>query len=518
MVNSFLEKLLKYYNLTYEDIIKENEDDLSSLPKKEIFKYGNQIASYLKEAILSKKKILIYGDYDCDGIMSTSILYLTLKTDDYTPGYYIPSREYDGYGLTPKNVKKFHELGYNIIVCVDNGVKTHEAIDLANSLGMEVVIFDHHKVTEELPKAKFIMHPEVDNFGEYNISAGEVTFYFSLFYLGKINYYLLSLCALSILSDAMPLLSYNRTLVKEAIKIINEKRYEQIFVLLKGNEQEINEDDLSMTVIPKINAICRLLNDDTRFSIVKYFVTSDLKVLNRLSLWINQVNEKRRFLVNNLNLSLIENSNNCVFYENKENEGIGGLIANKLLNSYAKPSFVFSKNEVDSSILKGSARSLGNYDISSILEKNANLLEAYGGHKNAGGFTIKKSNLKDFKESIVESTKDLKIEIDEDFIEISTEDLTLKNYEIYHQFAPFGEGRKKPKIKISGLNVNEIKNFVYNKHILYRFNHEASICIFNFDPKILEGSFVDVYGYLNLNIFKGIKTVQLIVNDFEIVY
>ena len=182
MINLFLEKLLDFYNLDYKSLQEENEQNLEDLPKKEVFHEGKLIASYLKEAILSNKKILIYGDYDCDGIMSTSILMLTLSSSTYKPGYYIPSREFDGYGLTKENVDRFYKLGYEIIICVDNGITLNEVIDYANSLKMTIIILDHHKIGQSLPKAKYIMHPEIDNFGEYNISAGEVSFYFSLFY------------------------------------------------------------------------------------------------------------------------------------------------------------------------------------------------------------------------------------------------------------------------------------------------------------------------------------------------
>ena len=233
MINLFLEKLLEFYNLDYDTLIEENEKTLNDLPQKEIFKEGSKIASYIREAILSNKKILIYGDYDCDGIMSTSILMLALSTEEYKPGYYIPSREFDGYGLTKGNVDRFYKLDYHIIICVDNGITLNETIDYASSLGIEVIVLDHHKLGPIIPNAKYIMHPEFDHFGKYNISAGVVSFYFSLFYLNRFDDYLFSLCALSTLSDSMPLLSYNRLIVKEALNLINKNHYEEIFTLLE---------------------------------------------------------------------------------------------------------------------------------------------------------------------------------------------------------------------------------------------------------------------------------------------
>lgn len=518
MINLFLEKLLDFYNLDYKSLQEENEQNLEDLPNKEVFHEGKIIASYLKEAILSNKKILIYGDYDCDGIMSTSILMLTLSSSTYKPGYYIPSREFDGYGLTKENVDRFYKLGYEIIICVDNGITLNEVIDYANSLKMTIIILDHHKIGQSLPKAKYIMHPEIDNFGEYNISAGEVSFYFSLFYLNRFDEYLFTLCALSTLSDSMPLLSYNRVIVKEALKIINKNHYDAISLLLKDASGDIKEDDLQMQVIPKINAICRILNDNSRFNIVKFFISKDKNTLTKLAIWINSINDKRKELVNSINTDELDNSKNAIVYINKENEGIGGLIANKLLNKFNKVTFVLSKNELNNNIYKGSVRSKAGFNVVKFLENNSSLLLAYGGHENAGGFSIEKGKTNEFKNNIFKATKDVVFQNEKDYIEIDIKELNLNNYKIYEMFAPFGEGRIKPKFRINHLNVNEISNFIYNKHILYRLNQEASILIFNFDQEILNASFIDVIGYISLNTFKNVNSVQLIVDAFELTY
>ena len=515
MINLFLEKLLEFYNLDYDTLIEENEKTLNDLPQKEIFKEGSKIASYIREAILSNKKILIYGDYDCDGIMSTSI---------------IPSREFDGYGLTKGNVDRFYKLGYHIIICVDNGITLNETIDYASSLGIEVIVLDHHKLGPIIPNAKYIMHPECDHFGQYNISAGVVSFYFSLFYLGVVSFYfslfylnrfddyLFSLCALSTLSDSMPLLSYNRLIVKEALNLINKNHYEEIFTLLSNQNKEINEDDLNMQVVPKINAICRLLNDNSRFNIVKYFISKDRETILKLSSWINSINERRKELVNSVNLNEENNNSNALIYINKENEGIGGLIANKLLNRYNKVTFVLSKSESDKNIYKGSARSKKGFDIAKFMASNVDLFLAYGGHENACGFSILKDKYLDLKNVLEKETKDISFKEDKNYIEIALNELNLKNYDIYRQFAPFGEGHIKPRFKISRLNINDLKNFIYNKHILYRVNEETSILIFNFDREILEASFIDVFGYISLNTFRNIKSVQLIVDEYELIY
>ena len=518
MKNTFLDKLLEFYDLDYNDLVEENFQTIKDLPSKNIFKNGQKIASFLKEAILSNKKILIYGDYDCDGIMSTSIMMLALTSENYKPGYYIPSREFDGYGLTKNNIDRFHDLGYQIIVCVDNGITLVEEVNYAKSLGIEVVILDHHTVQNSLPNTSFIMHPEVDNFGKFNISAGVVSFYFSLIYLDRFDEYLFSLATLSILSDSMPLFSYNRTFVKEGIKVINKNKYPQIFKLFKKQINEITEEDLQMQVIPKINAVCRLLNDNKRFNVVKFFLTKSEEEITKLSNWLESINEIRKELVNNIDLNKIDNESNIVFYFNDENEGIGGLIANKLLEKYNKPIFVFSNNENDKTIYKGSVRSKKGYNVMDALTQNSVLLKAFGGHEFAGGFSIAKSDVNKFKENLTKNSENIVLSDEKKFIEVSVNDLSLENYKIYRMFAPFGEGRTKPHFKINHLNMNEIRNYIFNKHIIYRLNSEASILLFNYDPIILDASFIDIFGSFTLNEFNGLKSVQLIVEGYELIY
>ena len=152
------------------------------------------------------------------------------------------------------------------------------------------------------------------------------------------------------------------------------------------------------------------------------------------------------------------------------------------------------------------------------MASNADLFLAYGGHENAGGFSILKDKYLDLKNVLEKETKDISFKEDKNYIEIALNELNLKNYDIYRQFAPFGEGHIKPRFKISRLNINDLKNFIYNKHILYRVNEETSILIFNFDREILEASFIDVFGYISLNTFRNIKSVQLIVDEYKLIY
>lgn len=492
---------------------KRLHESFSEIPDFSVFKDSKNITDYLKKSIAQNKKILIYGDYDTDGIMSTSIVYLTLYKYGYKAGYYIPNREHDGYGLTIENIKRFKELGYDIIILVDNGISLNAEIDYLNSLGMECIILDHHSIMNELPKAKYIMHPDVDNYGEFNISAGVVSFYFSWVFLGEIDDYLLVLAGISTLSDIMPLVSYNRILVKETLRLLNQKRFNKIIDLI-GMKNEYNEDDLQIAVIPKINAICRLINDNRRLNIVKYFVQHKPDEDASLLRWIESVNKKRKELVQNSKNIEIDDSLNVILVENVYGEGINGLIANSLLAKYNKPVFVISRENENKNLFKGSARAFDGFNVVEALNKEKDLLVAYGGHEGAGGFTIDEKHLEEFKNDLNNYSKVQRMKKkDFKFIEINKDELTLENYDIYRSFGPFGEKNERANFKVSKLSFEDFRISNNGEHLIMRTNDSASIVYFNFDKKVINLNSFDVIGKLSINEFRGNKTVQLIVSE-----
>lgn len=325
--------------------------------------------------------------------MSTSIMYLTLKTNDFTPGFYIPFRETDGYGLTKNNIDKFYSLGYKVLILVDNGIKLNDEIDYANSLGMEVIVLDHHINDDKLPNAKYILHPTISGFSDINMSAGTVCFFFSVAYLGLVDEYLLSLGAISTISDLMPLHDKNRTLVSLGLNSINKNKYTNISLLINKKEGNINEKDISMLVAPKVNAIGRLVSDKTLFDIVRYFINfNNDKYIIEKAKWIEFINSERKQMVSNyIKENNIDNSkNSIVIVEDHMKEGLTGLLANKFMQEYKKPAVILVEESIHPGIYKGSLRSKNGFSINIILEDLKDILLTYGGHENAGGLSLKK--------------------------------------------------------------------------------------------------------------------------------
>ena len=522
-MTSFLERLLEYYSLTISDYYKLTQDIKSiNLPSYDTFKGIVKVKEYFLNTFDSHKKIIIYGDYDCDGIMSTAIMSILFKRYNVDFDYYIPLRNVDGYGLTKEKVDEFKSEGYQIILCVDNGISLVEVVDYANSLGLEVIIFDHHSADlNNLPKAKHILHPEVSNFGDpnTNISAGAVCFYFSWCLLGRIDEYLLSLAAISTISDMMPLRDYNRNLVRLGLNYINNNRYENIFKLVDGSF-EINEDSIALKIAPKVNSIGRLILDDTNKDVVKYFVDYENESNNEILLWINDTNNKRKKLVQNFKY---DDKASCdksgiLIYDSTIDEGICGLIANKLMAKYNKASLVLTDALGEEGIIKGSLRASDGFDVIEFYEKVKDILLNHGGHEHAGGLSLKYDNLDKFSEEFydfADSHPFIKKTFDET-IEIEEKEINAENYHTLISLSPFGQEFKEPTFKIKDFPIRLMKKSKDGKHLLFfDWKNNSSISYFNFNPMILENYTADLIGKLQINFYNGRTTYQFIVETFE---
>ena len=227
----------------------------------------------VKEVIAHKGKIVIYGDYDCDGVMGTSILVKMFEYLDVVVDYYLPNRYEDGYGLTIKHAEEYVKAGYELVITVDNGISCFEPIDLLKKAGTKVLILDHHQVQESVPNADAICHPTYSHFGEVASSGAFTAFMFSIALLGRTDKYLATLAAISLISDMMPLHEYNRDLLRAVFKTYIPGEFLAIDLL--ADHDAIDENVIGMKIAPRINSIGRLAEDSSINEIVKYFVTDN---------------------------------------------------------------------------------------------------------------------------------------------------------------------------------------------------------------------------------------------------
>lgn len=514
MKNLFL-RLLNYYSLDIEQYKALQCDSEKYLPNFLVFSNIEEIVLYFKCAIKNNRKILIYGDYDTDGVMSLAIMTNLFNKVNYNPGFYMPNREDDGYGLTKENIDKFFKLGYEIILCVDNGISLVDEVNYANSLGIEIIIFDHHTIIDKLPNAKFILHPSLSSIGEYNISAGTVSFYFSWAFLGYIDKYLLTLASISTISDMMILKDYNRLIVKLGLKYLNKEKFNPIYNLIDKKYETISEDNFALEIAPKINSIGRLVNDNIRFNIVKYFLDEKAISYKRLS-WINEVNTKRKELISEYSLNLlIDDNQSAIITIINDLEGLAGLVANSLLNKYDKPVVVFSTTKQEN-ILKGSARSKNGFNIVKAFSALKDLLITYGGHDCAGGLSIYKGNYDEFIQRFNLLANEHKfIKEEKEVVPLYLSDFNIEDYNLYRSFGPFGEGFKKPLFIMKDFPIASFIKSKDDKHLFAKANNNGKIVYFNYNHDIYKYRYVDLIGELTRNTFNGSTYIQFLIRDFN---
>ncbi len=520
-MEDLLNRLLKYYNLTYEDYLKIKDDNidysfLSFLLSNKDFLKTKEV---IKETIKNNEKIIIYGDYDCDGIMATSIIYnLIKKEDNYKCGFYIPFREKDGYGITKENIDMFLSLNYRLFILVDNGITLKDNIEYIISKGAKVIVIDHHEIIKEKESfpTSLIHWEKIEEINE-NISAGGLAFLFSYVYLnGKLDEYLLSLGAISIISDLMPLSSFfNHKIVKLALKAINKNKFNEICLLI-NKYQDINEEDISLYLVPKVNSVGRIIKDNSLFNVVRYFLIDKAKNINLYLNYINSVNDNRKELLadfENIEIKIDDSLPYLLLILNIE-EGISGLLANRFLEKVNKPTFILIKTK--NNTYKGSVRSKFGFNIVSFLKDNSDIFIAFGGHEFAGGFELKLEKLDILKERLLNySLKHSFIKEEKKYVEFKLNEINKNSYDLMSYFAPFGKDFPKPLLKINDISTLSLKFSKDTTHIITRISFDSSLIYFNYPSEMLNKNRINLFGYLAINKFNGHISYQFKAIDYE---
>ncbi len=507
-------QLLDYYSLSMEEYDYITRPlSFSDIHDPYEFKGMLEAINIVKLAIKNKDKIIVFGDYDCDGMMATSIVAKSFIDINYPIDYYIPSRYLNGYGFNLDKAKEYIHKGYKLIITVDNGITANEAIDYCIENGVKVIIIDHHEQGDVLPQANAIIHPQVSEFSNIKTSAGFCSFMFSIALLKRINPYLLTLGAISVISDMMPLKEFNRDIVRLATSLYRNGEYYNIDLLRE--DDEFNYQSIGMRIAPKINAIGRLVKDEEINNLIPFFINEDKTLLSKLYFWINENNENRKSISQNNDIKIDEedlNKDGIVILTHLE-EGMLGIMANKLLNIYKKPVVVLTYSSLDNSILQGSCRALEGFNIVKCFEDLNDILINAGGHALAGGLSLKESDYKEFKRRFIEAcTSHPPMENKEKTIELNIQDVNLSTYRLIETFSPFGEEWKSPILSLKHLKTS---TFMYSKnseHILTPIGQSAKLVGFNMARKdISKYPYIDVTGNISYYVYKGYGTVQFLI-------
>ncbi len=504
-MESLRQRLLDFYGIGEEECARlTREPSFSDIPTLE----GSLAAKTMKERILKAvardEKVIIYGDYDTDGIMATSILYYCFHKLGKNVQFYIPTRYTDGYALTMKNAENIARAGYSLVILVDNGIACVEPVSYLLSKGIETLIIDHHSVPAALPPAVAIVHPELLHYGTCPVSAGYMSYLFSIELLEKNDPYLMMLGALSTISDMMPMKDHNRTLVALAIRYIGTAKPKEIYLL--AGVTRIDETVLSMAVIPAINSAGRLLEDTKLGRVVHYFADEKCDK-EKLATWLLGLNEQRKSITNEAAKILSpDTSHSAIVVVGRLKEGLNGLLANRILTQYGKACAVLSPSSTEPDCYVGSMRVLGGMNLMDFLEENKTIVHKGGGHPHAGGVTIRKEDYPAFKKAFEKYAFDHPAIPDEKTpIPLLLEEINMDSFRLIRSFGPFGKEYPEPEFLLRDVPYSSL-SFYHNDQMSRIFlPNGAKFISFSYGKNALDASkgFVPFRGKMRLNEYRG---------------
>ena len=486
------------------------------------------------EAIKRNEKVMIYGDYDVDGITSVTVLKKFLKERGLETGVYIPNRLEEGYGLNQEAINKIIEQEYTLIITVDCGISGISEIEECNKLGIQTIVTDHHEAGEILPNAYAVVDAKrKDNKYPFRELAGVgVVFKLIQAISTKLNLedkeYLkyLDIVAVGTISDIVPLINENRVIAKLGLMLIKmTKNIGLRELIIAANYKQIDSNTISFGIAPRINACGRMGHQEEA---LKLFLTDNIVEAKEITNELNRYNLERQEIEGNiykqalekLQAEGIENKNAIVLGGDNWYHGVIGIVASKLTESFFKPTVLVCFEGENG---KGSGRSIPNFDLYEALSYSGEYLEKFGGHSMAVGLTVKKDNFEKFKEKFDEiaEEKNVKqllptIKIDG---EISKKELKVEIVEELKKLEPFGEKNQRPIFLYKGLRINSIRALSEGKHLKLSVrddNQLIDVIGFNLGhlaDEFLIGDKIDVVGVLEINEYNGIKKVQINLKD-----
>ncbi|MCR5741426.1 MAG: single-stranded-DNA-specific exonuclease RecJ [Gammaproteobacteria bacterium] len=503
-----IDDYVNYFNLGFKDFLDPY-----------LFKNMDIVVKKIKSSIKNNDKILIYGDYDVDGITATSILYRILKEKGADVYYMLPNRFQTGYGLNTEVIEDIINSQYNLVITVDNGITSIEEIDKLISCGITVILTDHHEPKDDIPHTPYIIHSYIHHDYPFEGLCGAGVAFKLAEAIDKdyIRQYV-DLAMLGTIADMMPQVGENMAFINEGLKLINKSNLLGLRTLLERLNINIKGiKDISYNIAPKLNALGRI--GDASFA-VDLLTTNDINKINDDIDKILEADRIRKELtIQNTELAykmINENDKVNVIYSNEFYEGVLGIIAQKVVKKTSKITGIFT---IDSDgLAKGSFRGLGDYNLLALLENASDLIDKFGGHENACGLTLKASNLKLLKDRLSE---ELDQTISTPSIEVALKlNHTLLNLDFYKTLEMYE--LQDTTFLFKNLEVVGF-NLLADKHSKIRCKTSAgtyiNVLVFQ-DPylyyNVAIGDKIDFIGYINLNVYNGSTYLQIIANDYSI--
>lgn len=523
---------------TFEEIEEFLDPDFKYFESAENYKDLSKGCLRILKAIDNKESIIVYGDYDVDGVTSISQFMVLLQKAGAAIDYYVPERESEGYGISTDFVEnlKNDSIKADLIITVDCGIAEIEKISQINSLNKDVIILDHHQCKEEIPPAYAVINPKQKDCPSKNkhLCAAGLSFKF-LIYLNKylkienVEDVLLELACLGTIADIVDLIGDNRIIAKNGLMKINNTKIIGLKKLMEVSGigcKEIESYHIGFIIAPRINAAGRM---DTAKKAIKLMLTTDETEAEHLALELESLNLLRKQAegvifeeaVNNIETNFLYKKNIIVVSGENWHEGVLGIVASRLTEKYEKPSVVIS---IKDGVGKGSARSLEYIDIFEAFKSAGQYLVKYGGHKLAAGLTILEKNINIFANELnnyiqAECVQGCNEIASDAFVDVS--DISFELYNEICRFEPFGAGNPKPVLAVNGADLKSIrkvgKNGDHISFILSKNGKEVPVIGFG-KINMLEKVLTRPSAYavtLSLNEFNGKKSIQLVLQNVE---
>lgn len=502
----------------------------------------------IRQALASREKIRIYGDYDADGVSSTALLVRLMRSLEAEFDYYIPHRVREGYGLNREAMDKAKEAGVALLITVDTGISAVEEIAYARVLGLDVVVTDHHEPPERLPDATAIINPKKPGcpYPFKQLAGAGVALKLAQALLGRVPEEWMDIAAIGTVGDLMPLTDENRIIVKHGLKRMSTSTYAGIKALLEVSgidKGPVTAGNIGFSLAPRINASGRL---DSADDAVELLITDQTATAKALATTLDQVNQERQNVVDGIVEQAFVQAEGLNEQADKEkaavlvvagsgwNVGVVGIVASKLLDRFFRPTIVLSIDS-DTGLAKGSARSIPGFDIHRALTLNADLLMHYGGHPMAAGMTLQVENIPLLRERLQQLAEEWLTEAD--YVPVLNADLEcqlegqpLTWIRELEKLAPFGIGNPAPRFMFAGLRVVEKKQMGKdNRHLKLQVSPPPGsgktkpllLDAVGFGKGHLEGDIsttspIHLLGELSINEWNGMEKPQLIIQDMHI--
>ena len=544
-------RLLANRNITQKNIENFLNPKIKNfLPNPYNFKDMGKGLETISRHIKNKNKICIFGDYDVDGATSSGIMSKYLEQLNIDHFVFIPDRQKDGYGPSVKTFTNIINKNVNLIIALDCGTTSFEAIEYARSKNIDVVVIDHHKSQETFPAANAIINPNrIDETGDYYYLCAAGVLFIFLVGLNKIlreNYYfnkakvqepnlldLLDLVMMGTVCDVVPLMDLNRAFVYQGLKVAS-KRYNlglKTLVDYSKIKKKLSTYEVGYVLGPKINAGGRIGKSELGYNLLTtnnaetaYLISSELESLN-----LKRKDIEKKIVEEAIGISEKNNDEPIVFLsKNNWHEGLIGIVASRLKDHFNKPSFIISQKGDD---CKGSARSIFGFDVGMAITKckQLNIITKGGGHPMAGGFSLKSDKLEIFKSELIKLFLKLKKNKDNNIIEIDSylESSAINDelIEKLNHLEPYGSGNREPIFGFEKFKVNKVieTNNNHVKVVLNKGNFYIDAISFNSKNKDL-GNYLmnfrkefNLVAKIKLNEWNGKSKIELIIDDIQLI-